>query len=74
MASTTTGLVAYAERRIEELGLGDGGPLGTEFVVAYDDAGPGAVRVSDGHGAEVCRSEAEVDASLQAWVDWVNEG
>jgi hypothetical protein len=66
--------VGYAEERIEALGLGDGGPLGTEFVVAYDDAGEGAVRISDGHGEEVCTSRAAVDAALKAWADWIAEG
>lgn len=73
-ATTTEQLKRYAEEQIEALGLGHGGELGTEFVVAYDDAGPGKVRISDGHGQDICDSEAEVDASLQAWVDWIAEG
>ncbi len=70
---TTAGLAAYAEERIEALDLGDGGPLGTEFVVAYDDAGDGRVRISDGHAEEVCDSKESVDAALKGWADWVAE-
>lgn len=66
-------LLKYAESRIEELNLGADGPLGTEFVVAYDDAGPGRVRISDGCGEAVCTSRKEVDTELQGWVDWINE-
>ncbi len=71
--ATTEELVAYAEAQIKALHLGHGGPLGTEFVVAYDDAGPGKVRISDGHGAEVCASREAVDAALSAWADWIAE-
>lgn len=66
-------LVKYAEQKIAELGLGDGGSLGTEFVCVYDDAGPGKVRISDGHGEAVCSSTDEIDSELQEWCDWIAE-
>ena len=69
----TESLVKYAEQQIEELNLGANGPLGTEFVCAYDDAGEGKVRISDGHGEEICDSPEAIDAALQAWVDWIEE-
>ena len=72
MTATET-LVRYAEEKISKLNLGDGGPLGTEFVCAYDDADEGKVRISDGHGEEICDSEESIDAALQAWVDWIDE-
>lgn len=70
---TTRELMAYAETKIESLGLGPSGPLGTEFVVAYDDAGEDAVRISDGHGESTCSSREQVDLALQSWVDWIGE-
>lgn len=70
----TAKLLTYAEEQIKELNLGPNGPLGTEFVVAYDDAGPCRVRISDGHGEEICDSETTVDSALQSWVDWIKEG
>jgi hypothetical protein len=69
----TQTLAEYAAQRIEALGLGENGSLGTEFVVAYDDAGPNRVRISDGHHTDICGSREAVDASLQGWVDWINE-
>lgn len=64
-------LKQYAAGRIRALALGEGGPMGTEHVVAYDDV-PGAVRISDGHARDVCETRDEVDAALQAYVDWLN--
>jgi hypothetical protein len=69
----TQTLAEYAAERIEALGLGENGPLGTEFVVAYDDAGPNRVRISDGHAEEICNSRDAVNEALQGWVDWINE-
>lgn len=68
---TAEELVEYAEKQIESLGLGHGGALGTEFVCAYPEGGK--VRISDGHGQEICDSKESVDAALQAWVDWLGE-
>ena len=66
--------MAYAEKRIAELRLGAGGDLGTEFVCVYDDAGPGAVRLSDGQGLNSrCLSTDDIDAELEAIREWCDE-
>ena len=69
---TADELLDYADRRITALKLGPYGPLGTEFVVAYARTAC-TIRVSDGHGSEICRDTDDVDAALQTWVDWIDE-
>lgn len=71
---TTTDLIVYADKEIARLNLGPYGLLGTEFVVAYDGAGYGAIRLSDGQGLDViCKTTDEVDAELKVMHDWANE-
>lgn len=67
-------LAGYAKSRIERLRLGEGGPLGTEYLCVYTDIGPDAIRLSDGHHTDVCRTVPEIDRSLEGWVDWIEEG
>jgi hypothetical protein len=69
----TMNLVDYATQRIVDLNLDETGPLGTESVVAYDDADEGKVRISDGHYEVICATNEEVDQQLQVWVDWIDE-
>ena len=66
-------LTEYANKRIVELGLGAGGKLGTEFVVAYNDAGPGFTRLSDGHVSDECDSVESIEESLLEWREWADE-
>jgi hypothetical protein len=70
---SATELLTYAESRIAELGLGDT-PTNCHGVAAYDDAGPGAVRLSDGTGLDaVCRTTDAIDAELAAVAAWYAE-
>lgn len=66
-------LAGYAQKRISELDLGCGGPLGTGSVCVYTDVGDYAVRISDGRVSDMCRTNPEVDKSLQAWRDWLDK-
>lgn len=64
-------LKAYAESKIAELGLADS-PTNCHGVVAQD--ADGGVRLTDGVGLDaVCRTEAEVDAELEAMAAWYAE-
>ncbi len=72
--TATAELKRYADAQIERLDLGDGGPLGTEFVVCYDDGAPGQVRIDDGQHADLCHTRREILKSLQGWRDWITEG
>ena len=70
---TTIKLKAHAEKEIKRLKLGDS-PTNCHGVVAYDDAGDGAIRLSDGTGLnEVCRTIKEIDGHLGAMADWYAE-
>lgn len=72
MTMTTT-LMAYAEAEIKRLNLGDT-PTNCHGVAVYDDAGEGAVRLSDGTGLNVtCRTTEEIDTELEAVAEWYAE-
>ncbi len=71
--TTTTELLAYADAEIKRLGLGDS-PTNCHGVAAYDDAGEGAVRLSDGVELDVtCRTTDEIDTELAEMAAWYAE-
>jgi len=39
----------------------------------FDDVGPWAIRLSDGHGDEICSNFVEIDAYLYTVLEWANE-
>lgn len=68
----TNGLLAYAESKITELGLGDS-ETNCHGVSAYEYDGD-AVRLSDGVGLNVvCRTEDDVDTELEEMAAWYAE-
>lgn len=62
------GLKTYAEQRIELLRLGPSGPLGINYVLAYDDTDPSTIHLSDGLTDTTCHSPDEIDHALQLWI------
>lgn len=70
---TTNELLSHANAEIARLKLGDS-PTNCHGVVAYDDAGDSAIRLSDGTGLNVvCRTTDEIDAELSEMADWYAE-
>jgi hypothetical protein len=66
--NTTENLLAYAEQRIEELGLDEGC---NGIVASIED---GSVRLSDGIGLDVlCQTEGQVEAELAEMRGWWDE-